>query len=689
MGRERQRVTAPAAAEGRERASRRAPGPDAADPGAFDLRGPVDLLGLQRAIGNQAVQRRLAAGHGSPDVRRAIPHAVGLLERPLEPEEELEGDEEEAEGATGELALLPGAPPDDAADDAEGASVTDGEHADAGPVQRSEAVQRNPGDRWDRFKTGAKNLGTKISTGASNLKTKIGTGASNLKTKIGTGWANFKAGHPGRMQKLKKGGKKFLTGQIVDDSNKGSASTGKKVGQVALAIGEGALNAFIAPVNPRWWAKAVLDIKGIKAADYGGGTIGKVLAVLSGSSQVAQKVATIAGILGLALGIAGTLLAAAGGAGAGLLLGATVCSLIAMIANGAAFVIQAVLLAANAIRAKSAGSTSTDQKARMWKDFAALIGSALGVIAGGLGTNFGGGSGGLGWSSGTDSVVAPAVSNVAKGWDQVASQGVTQPFGTIGDLSSESIGVFTKKDPALAVQRDPEEEKESEGEGGGGVDVPGLLAAIGPFLGATDESKSQAQTDKTELEASLEATEQTKENLEKPVSAVAGDGKKAEGSDAPLGESISSAPSKLTEAAGQLDESAADTGSRAPNEEKLAETDVKLRSAEQQLGIQPGGQGGPSGQKPSLLSRAKTWLMKKFLNIKKRIKAVIAKAKAKFITMVSDMLGISKQVGDLKTAVDEGATRMPQGITDAEETEAGASEAEAKATEVMETLNKG
>ncbi len=93
--------------------------------------------------------------------------------------------------------------------------------------------------------------------------------------------------------------------------------------------------------------------------------------------------------------------------------------------------------------------------------------------------------------------------------------------------------------------------------------------------------------------------------------------------------------------------------------------------------------------KLAMLSRAKMWLMRKFLNIKKRIKAVIAKAKAKFIGMVTDMLGISKKVGDLKTAVDEGATRMPQGITDAEETETGASEAEAKATEVMETLNKG
>ncbi|MCC6386281.1 MAG: hypothetical protein IT302_02735 [Dehalococcoidia bacterium] len=678
MGSERQRTTAPAAAESRERAVRRAQGLEAAEPGSFDLRGPVDLLGLQRAIGNQAVQRRLAAHHANADVRRAVPHPVALLERPLEPGEELEGEYEEAEGTTGEQALSPGTPPDDAADGGDGAGEADTEHAGDGPVQRTEAVQRDPGDRWDRFKAGARNFGTKISTGASNLK-----------TKIGTGWANFKAGHPGRMQKLKKGGKKFLTGQIVDDSNKGSASTGKKVGQVAMAIGEGALNAFIAPVNPRWWAKAVLDIKGIKAADYGGGTIGKVLAVLSGSSQVAQKVATIAGILGLALGIAGTLLAAAGGAGAGLLVGATICSLIAMIANGAAFVIQGVLLAANAIRAKAAGSMSTDQKARMWKDFAALIGSALGVIAGGLGTNFGSGSGGLGWSSGTDSVVAPAVSNVAKGWDQVASQGVTQPFGTIGDLASESVGVFTKKDPALAVQRDPEEETESEGEGGGGVDVPGLLAAIGPFLGATDESKSQARTDKAELEASLEATEETKANLEKPVAAVGGDGKKAEGSDAPLGESISSAPAKLTEAAGQLDESAAETGSRTPNEEKLAETDQKLRGAEQQLGLQPGGQGGPSGQKPSMLSRAKMWLMRKFLNIKKRIKAVIAKAKAKFIGMVTDMLGISKKVGDLKTAVDEGATRMPQGITDAEETETGASEAEAKATEVMETLNKG
>jgi len=689
MGRERQRVTAPAAAESRERASRRAPGLEAPKPGSFDLRGPLDLLGLQRAIGNQAVQRRLAASDASPAVRRTVPHGVALLERPMGPDEDVEGEYDEAAGAAEERAFSPGTPPADGAGGGDGAGEASAGLAADGSLQRTDAVQRNPGDRWDRFKTGAKNLGTKISTGASNLKTKISTGASNLKTKAGTKWANFKAGHPGRMQKLKKGGKAFLTGQIVDDTNKGTASTGKKVGQVAMAIGEGALNAFIAPVNPRWWAKAVLDIKGIKAADYGGGTVGKVLAGLSGTSQIAQKVATIAGILGLALGIAGTLLAAAGGAGAGLLLGATVCSLIAMIANGAAFVIQGVLLAANAIRGKIAGSVSTDQKARMWKDFAALIGSALGVIAGGLGTNFGGGSGGLGWSGASDSVVAPAVSGVAKGWDQVASQGMTQPFGTIGDLSSESIGVFTKKDPALAVQRDPEEEKEAEGEGGGGVDVPGLLAAIGPFLGATDESKTQARSDKAELEQSLEATEQTKENLEKPVSAVAGDGKRAEGSDAPLGESISSAPAKLTEAAGQLDESAADTGSRAPNEEKLAETDQKLRGAEQQLGMQPGGSGATSEQKPSLLSRAKAWLAKKFLNIKKRIKAVIAKAKAKFIGMVSDMLGITKKVGDLKTAVDEGATKMPQGITDAEETETGASEAEAKATEVMETLNKG
>lgn len=475
-----------------------------------------------------------------------------------------------------------------------------------------------------------------------------------------------------------------------------------KVGKGVFNVGEGLLNATIAPLNPRWWYKAYTDIAGIKATDYGGGTSGKVLAVLSGLSQIAQKVGTVAGVLSLALGIAGVILGSLMGAGAACALGSAVCGLIAFIASGVAFVLQSILVVGNLI--KGAGKATGDQKKRLFSDIAALIGSALGMVGGGLGVNFGGGHGLF--SDQTKSVFEGATQGLAStgqlvggqvsGATSVASQvgqqfgnaGLGQMFGTVSDATSEGLGsIAAKHDPFMAqrfpipgsVQRDEDEGKESEG----GVDPGQLKSAISQFLGGVSQSKSDDRKVQTDMSKSIEAIDETTKRADTPLSSVPG--AKSGMPEMTVSQGAQQIPGKAAEAQQAVEEVEKKTDEPAKfkksDSEKIEKAGKDVKEAEDKLGVT-----GEEPKKPSMFKRFKDWLVSKVLNIKQRIKKIAQAAKAKIISFTMDVFGISKDMEELKSTTGQDRVANEQALLDAQESEASADETEEKARELAGKL---
>ncbi|MCZ2108674.1 MAG: hypothetical protein LC118_03770 [Dehalococcoidia bacterium] len=475
-----------------------------------------------------------------------------------------------------------------------------------------------------------------------------------------------------------------------------------KLGKGVFNVGEGLVNAAIAPLNPRWWYKAYSDIAGIKATDYGGGTSGKVLAVLSGLSQIAQKVGSVAGVLSLALGIASVILGSLMGAGAACALGSAVCGLIAFIASGVAFVLQSILVVGNLI--KGAGSATGDQKKRLFSDIAALIGSALGMVGGGLGINWGGGHGLF--SSGSQSVmdsatkglasagnlvngqVVGATSTASQVGQQFANAGLGQVFGTVSDATSEGFGsIAAKHDPFLAqrfpaigaVQRDEDEQDEGEG----GANPGELKSAISQFLGAVTKSKSDDRKVQTDMLGSIKAIDETTMRADTPLSSVPG--AKPGMPEMSVSQGAQQIPGKAAEAQQAVEEVEQKTGEPAKfkksDSEKIDKAGKDVKEAESKLGIT-----GEEPKKPSLFKRFKDWLISKVLNIKQRIKKIAQAAKARIISFTMDVFGISKDMEELKSATGTDRAANEQALVDAQESEASADETEEKARELAGKL---
>lgn len=470
-----------------------------------------------------------------------------------------------------------------------------------------------------------------------------------------------------------------------------------RIAKGAMNVGEGILNSIIAPINPRWWYKAYADLKGIKGTDYGGGKTGTVLAVLSGLSQIAQKVSAVAGVVGLALGIAAAILGALMGAGAACALASSICGLIAFIASGVAFVIQAILVIANGVR--GAWGAGGDQKKRFISDIAALIGTALGTAAGGLGVNFGGGHGLF--SDQTKSVADSMVSGfsnagelgkngVVTGATSVASQvggeftktAFGQGFGTVGDMVSE--GIQGKHDPALAQRKPDGTPVQREGESESSEDQSELKSAIGQFLSGLTESKTQDRKVQLDMQASMQAVDDTNKKINMPLSKTGASGP---GSEISVGDGTDALSGKLTENDKAIDDAVGKTEETQKYSKKdagkldKAETDVE--QAEQKLGI-----AGEKPKKKSLFKRFKDWLVAKVLNIKQRIKKALLAAKVKIAGIAMNVLGVSGKMGELKTAMSEDREANQQSVLDAQESESSATEAEEKAKEFASTVDK-
>lgn len=469
-----------------------------------------------------------------------------------------------------------------------------------------------------------------------------------------------------------------------------------KLAKGAMNVGEGILNAVVAPLNPRWWYKAYSDIAGIKASDYGGGAAGKVLAVLSGISQVCQKISAVAGVVGLALGIAAAILGALMGAGAACALASSICGLIAFIASGVAFILQAILVIGNGIR--GAWGAGGDQKKRLLADIAGLIGTALGTAAGGLGVNFGGGQGLF--NSGTKSVADTMVGGFSNAGDlvngqvqgatSVASQvggefaktGFGQGFGTVSDMVSEGVGgVSPRHDPAIAQRQAAAAATFVQRED----DPSELKSAIGQFITGLGQSRAQDQKVESDMQSSIDAADATAKKIDTPLSQTGGGG--GMGGDMSIGSSSEALPSKLSETDKALDESAntaEKTGKFSKKDEaKLEKADTDVAAAEEKMGVT-----AEPPKKKSLFRRFKDWLVNKVLNIKARIKKVIQSAKLKIASVAMDVLGVSSKVGDLKGAINQDRAANQQSLADAEESTAAADDAETKAKELMSSIDK-
>lgn len=407
----------------------------------------------------------------------------------------------------------------------------------------------------------------------------------------------------------------FFDANIYDNP----ANKKQKAANVAAHLGEGVVNSLLAPVNPRWWYKAYTDIAEIKASDYGdsGSKIAKTFAVLAGTSQVLQKVATIAGIVSLLASIAGAVTG-----GAAVAVGA-VAGFIAMLASGLAATIQLILMLRNA------GSLSDDdRKKRFFADLASFIGSALGAVAGGIGTNFGdAGVAGAG-AAVTDKFIAGG--EMAKVW---AGTGFAQVFGTTGDAVSEGI-VQTKLEDGAALQRlTAPKGAENDPEQAGALAA--LLAASGSEVTAAGASGKRGEAKATDASKIVELLGSPAKGADVPG---------AKGSALPAGSAATELPGKIGELAST---DAASMGKGIEKERDPAKLDAIETKVEQVEQTVEGSSSGAAKKKPSMFKRFGSWLADKAMGLKGRLARAIAKAKASLMGFAAKLFGVSDQFKDL------------------------------------------
>ncbi|MEP7214897.1 MAG: hypothetical protein ABI782_01520 [Anaerolineaceae bacterium] len=494
-----------------------------------------------------------------------------------------------------------------------------------------------------------------------------------------------------------QGGGNFLTWGI-----EGNTGIQNKVGKAAFNVGEGLLNALVGPLSPRWWSKARADILGIKKSDYGTGTSARVFQVLGITSQVVQKVGTVASVLSLALGIAGAVLGPLMGAGAACALGSAVCGLIAFIASCTAFILQSVLVFGNLIKQGwSAIKSDPDKKARFFGDLVGMIGSGLGVVGGGLGVNWGGGAGLF--NSSSTSVLEQATQGIATSGtvangavtgsssqgalvgQQFANFSMGQMAGTTGDTAGESIGALTRKyDPSAVVQREDESEG---GESEGGTPNPEeLKSGVAGVLSALSDSKSEDAKVKKDMQGSIAAIDKVTQNINKPMSATGVEPPKdGAPTDMPIASGVALMPGKVDQATQTLDtietETAQSKKYSKKDSAKLENADEEVKKAEGQMGIT-----GEEPKKPGLFKRFKDWLVNKVLNLKNRIKKLGQAAKAKLVGAAMDVMGISEKFEDMKGTTGEDRQSNVETIQAADESTSAATDAEEKAEEFASKL---
>jgi hypothetical protein len=123
-----------------------------------------------------------------------------------------------------------------------------------------------------------------------------------------------------------------------------------------------------------------------------GNTFWKIMNSLVETSDRVASYFTAATML---LTIIGTILTAAQGAGAPLLAAATICGIVATIAHAVTFLLRGIVTIYDIVRLKNMEKGSRERallKGKIWTDVAGLISNGIGVLMGGLGGGFIGGT---------------------------------------------------------------------------------------------------------------------------------------------------------------------------------------------------------------------------------------------------------------------------------------------------------
>jgi hypothetical protein len=439
------------------------------------------------------------------------------------------------------------------------------------------------------------------------------------------------------------------------DTAHGGKTAGKVVGKIALGIADGAVNAFLAPVNPRFWVKAINDIKSISKDDYGGGVWGNICRALGITSQVAQKLGTLFGIAALITGILGAVTWGAGAAVSAIL------SLCAMIAFGVAALLQVPLMATNVVAFKKGGDTK--RRKRFWSDLGAFIGSALGVVSGGIGTDF---SQGLG---GAKAVIEGSLSGYTEVGKVFAGSALMQPLGSTGDATSEGLATIQQL-PIPGVQRQGDKDGEPSPQN------KDHLQAMIELVGAARGETGDAGADMAGIAKAKGAAEKVSTAMGGPLPAVAPP-KGVKGS-MPAVTGVDAGPTLVSNAEqskSKMDEIDKDERPVKGDQGSLEKQEQDLADAETKLGLTA---------KPTVGKRVKRFfgkiggvLAKLARSIRKRVRKIIAKAREMVMNAMIDILGLRKDVNAMNAETPGFQNQLDRDMEDTKSIQADAPKAAA------------
>ncbi len=430
------------------------------------------------------------------------------------------------------------------------------------------------------------------------------------------------------------------------------------VAKGVIGVGEGIVNAFLAPINPRFYAKWIEDYKTIakpedKEAKFGKGRLGTAMQVLDGIALTCKNAALIAGLISTITLIAGTALSGAMGAGAALLAISPIAGLVALGLNAAVLVIKGILIANNVRRLSQYADGSAEKallKAKLWKDGGDAFGAALGVISGGLGAgNFMG-----------------EATKIGQG---LAQTGVGQIFGTSGDIMGSITGslsdqnqqesentppppvtrprsnAVTERPTPPPVTRPRSNAISGPSEAPNPAEIKQAASMVASFAG---ESKTASDTEVVDQKDALGAMNETKSKVQ---SDLLGEFEKAS-------MNTETAKQKSDEAGTEIDTSTSKVKSKDLNESKLETADKEVSKAENELGVPT----EEAPKKPGIFTRIKEWLKAKVFNIARRIKRMVANVKSKFVNLVLKLTGAKVPAETMKDELITTKAQVPGSV---------------------------
>jgi hypothetical protein len=429
------------------------------------------------------------------------------------------------------------------------------------------------------------------------------------------------------------------------------------VAKGALGVGEGLVNAFAAPINPRFWAKWKDDFKEIsrptkedKELKYGEGKLGTAMQVLDGIALSCQNVGTIAGVVATITGIAGTALAAVGGAGAPLLAASAIATIIGLSMSTTVAVLKIILVANNARRLSQYAQGSAERaqlKAKLWSDAGAAFGALLGVASGGLGVGgvaMGGGATAMGQTMaataggqafGTGADIAGSITGAMADQNEEAAKAAAAPTAAAPTVAAPTVAAPTTD--AAAPTTDAADAAAAK-----------TITAEVKTMSVKDQAEAKAEV--AEVTDASNAIVETKSEVETKLLPEVG--KSAQDSEK-MNQDVTTAEGGAASDTKDIEGAASESAS----ESKLKKADQELSEAEQKLGI-------PKKEEPKkgLFSRFIDWVKSGFSSIYKRIQKVVASVKAQIMNMVLEIVGAKAPIEAVKNQLIATKAQVPGSI---------------------------